>query len=167
MTEKAPKVAIFMGSGSDLPVMSAAADLLFQFDIPYTIKIVSAHRTPELVTKYVKQLENSVVAFICGAGMAAHLAGVVASKTTVPVLGVPLASGSLQGQDALLSTVQMPPGIPVATFGIGKAGAKNAALFAISMLALHTYPSLILKLDEYRKEMAEGVVEVNKDQGFM
>jgi 5-(carboxyamino)imidazole ribonucleotide mutase len=160
MPEK-PQVAILMGSASDFDTMSETRDIFNRFNINFVIKILSAHRTPKLVESFVKEHETHVVAFICGAGMAAHLAGMVASMTTVPVLGVPMDSGSLRGQDALLSTVQMPGGIPVATFGIGKAGATNAALFVVAMLA-ETSAEMKEKLQEYRRIMTDQIVKTNE-----
>jgi 5-(carboxyamino)imidazole ribonucleotide mutase len=131
---EAIKVLILMGSKNDLPVMEKAGLVLDEYGVPYHILIRSAHRTPEATAQAVKEAEAAgCQVFICAAGMAAHLAGVVASKTVKPVIGVPIASGALQGQDALLSTVMMPPGIPVATVAIN--GAKNAGLLAVQMLA--------------------------------
>lgn len=152
-----PFVAILMGSDSDLPVMQTAADILQQLDISYEIKISSAHRTPERTHQYVHQAEQrGCQVFIAGAGMAAHLAGTVAALTTKPVLGVPLASGELNGLDALLSTVQMPGGIPVGCLAIGKAGAKNAAYLAAQMLALSD-DALAKRLLDARQEQAQSV----------
>jgi 5-(carboxyamino)imidazole ribonucleotide mutase len=131
---EAIKVLILMGSKNDLPVMEKAGVVLDDYGVPYRILIRSAHRTPEATAQAVKDAEAAgCQVFICAAGMAAHLAGVVASKTVKPVIGVPIASGALQGNDALLSTVMMPPGIPVATVAIN--GAKNAGLLAVQMLA--------------------------------
>lgn len=131
-----PFVAILMGSDSDLPVMKAAVEVLNALEVPFEMKVSSAHRTPVQTHDYVKDADQrGCVAFICAAGMAAHLAGAVAANTTKPVIGVPIAS-SLDGLDALLSTVQMPGGIPVATVAIGKAGAKNAAYLAAQILAV-------------------------------
>ncbi|MAY42675.1 MULTISPECIES: 5-(carboxyamino)imidazole ribonucleotide mutase [unclassified Neptuniibacter] len=131
-----PFVAILMGSDSDLPVMTAAVDVLRSLEVEFEIKVSSAHRTPVQTHDYVKNAdERGAVAFICAAGMAAHLAGAVAANTTKPVIGVPINS-SLDGLDALLSTVQMPGGIPVATVAIGKAGAKNAAYLAAQIMAV-------------------------------
>ncbi|MDQ6961794.1 MAG: 5-(carboxyamino)imidazole ribonucleotide mutase [Mariprofundaceae bacterium] len=128
------QVLILMGSKSDMPVMQKAADTLDEFGVSYEMLIRSAHRTPvETVEAVTEADKNGCQVFICGAGMAAHLAGVVAAHTVKPVIGVPLASGALQGQDALLATVMMPPGIPVATVAIG--GAKNAAILAVQMIA--------------------------------
>ncbi len=132
-----PFVAILMGSDSDLPTMQTTLDVLDKLDIPYEVKITSAHRTPEATHDYVTSADaRGCNAFIAAAGLAAHLAGVVASLTLKPVIGVPMAGGPLNGQDALLSTVMMPGGIPVATVAIGKAGAKNAAYLAAQVLAI-------------------------------
>ncbi len=131
------RVLILMGSDSDLPVMQEAEKIFDDFSISYKIAVASAHRTPERVIKLVKEAERlGAEVIIAGAGMSAHLAGVVAAHTILPVLGVPLSASSLDGLDALLSTVQMPPGIPVGTMAIGKPGAKNSALFALKIMAL-------------------------------
>lgn len=144
------KVAIIMGSKSDLPVMEETTALLKQFGVDSEMRVLSAHRCPEEVAAFAKAAaDNGFSAIIAGAGMAAHLPGVIASYTTLPVIGVPIDASSLDGIDALLSIVQMPPGIPVATVGIGKAGAKNAALLAVEFLAL-AEPSLKNKLASYR-----------------
>lgn len=130
------RVAVLMGSQSDWPVMQAAVDVLEGMGVGCDVRVISAHRTPDRHHKFVTSAEGrGIEIFICGAGFAAHLAGVTAAITPLPVLGVPLDSSALDGMDALLATVQMPGGIPVATFGIGKAGAKNAGLFAASILA--------------------------------
>lgn len=130
-------VAILMGSDSDLPVMQATIDILKKFDISYEVKVRSAHRTPDAAKAYVKDAEErGCKVFICAAGLAAHLAGAVAGMTTRPVIGVPVDNGPLQGHDALLSTVMMPGGIPVATVAIGKAGAKNAGYLAAQILGV-------------------------------
>ncbi len=132
-----PFVAILMGSDSDLPVMQATIDILKQFDITYEVRVRSAHRTPDAAKAYVKDAEErGCKVFICAAGLAAHLAGAVAGMTTRPVIGVPVDCGPLQGHDALLSTVMMPGGIPVATVAIGKAGAKNAGYLAAQILGV-------------------------------
>lgn len=158
MTEKLPLVAIIMGSDSDWPVMQAAAAMLDDFGVPYEARVVSAHRTPDLMFEFAETArERGLRAIIAGAGGAAHLPGMVAAKTTLPVLGVPVPSKHLQGQDSLLSIVQMPKGIPVATFAIGEAGAANAGLFAISLLAT-TDASLAEKLDAFRKQQTEKVL---------
>lgn len=156
-----PLVGIVMGSDSDLPVMRAAADFLTAVGIGYELTISSAHRTPEQATTYAKTArDRGLKIIIAGAGMAAHLAGVLAAHTTLPVIGVPLDASSLNGLDALLSTVQMPPGIPVATMGIGKSGAKNAAVLAVRILAISD-PALQEKLELHAREMAEQVAAKN------
>lgn len=152
-------VAILMGSDSDLPVVQSAIDTLKKFGIAIEVKVSSAHRTPVQTHDYVKDADKRGCAvFICAAGMAAHLAGAVAANTVKPVIGIPVDSGPLQGFDALLSTVQMPGGIPVASVAIGKAGAKNSAYLAAQILALSN-PDLALKL---QKERADNVIEIQK-----
>ena len=154
---KQPLVAIIMGSDSDWPIMKAAAQMLADFDIPYTADVVSAHRTPDLMFDFAASAAGKgYQVIIAGAGGAAHLPGMVASKTTLPVLGVPVPSKHLQGQDSLLSIVQMPRGIPVATFAIGEAGAANAGLFAASILANHD-AELSQKLTKFRTKQADKV----------
>ena len=149
------QIGIIMGSNSDWPVMQHAAQFLEQFGIAYETKVVSAHRTPDLMFEYASSArERGLQAIIAGAGGAAHLPGMVASKTTLPVLGVPVPSKYLRGEDSLLSIVQMPKGIPVATFAIGAAGAANAALFAVAMLA-NDNPALRTKLDAFRAHQTE------------
>jgi 5-(carboxyamino)imidazole ribonucleotide mutase len=150
-------IGIVMGSTSDWDTMKAAAKMLEEFGVPYEAKAMSAHRTPQLVAEWASAAANrGMKAIIAGAGGAAHLAGVVAAHTTLPVLGVPMPSKHLQGLDSLLSTVQMPKGIPVATFAIGEAGAANAALYAVAMLALSD-PKLNKKLAEFRAKQADAV----------
>jgi 5-(carboxyamino)imidazole ribonucleotide mutase len=150
-------IGIVMGSTSDWDTMQAAAKMLDEFGVPYEAKAMSAHRTPDLVTEWATNAaKHGMKAIIAGAGGAAHLAGVVAAHTTLPVLGVPMPSKHLQGLDSLLSTVQMPKGIPVATFAIGEAGAANAALFAVAMLALSD-KGLEKKLVEFRRKQSEAV----------
>jgi 5-(carboxyamino)imidazole ribonucleotide mutase len=150
-------IGIVMGSTSDWETMKAAAKVLDEFAVPYEAKAMSAHRTPQLVAEWASAAaKRGMKAIIAGAGGAAHLAGVVAAHTTLPVLGVPMPSKHLQGLDSLLSTVQMPRGIPVATFAIGEAGAANAALYAIAMLALSD-EALERKLVEFRARQAESV----------
>jgi phosphoribosylaminoimidazole carboxylase PurE protein len=145
------QVAVIMGSASDQDVMARAVKMLDYFGISYETVVLSAHRNPERLDSYIREAEkNGVQVIIAAAGMAAHLAGVVASRTALPVIGVPLAAGDLHGLDALLSTVQMPSGIPVATMAIGKAGAENAAVMAARILAL-AEPELKRRLDEYMK----------------
>ncbi len=154
-------VAILMGSDSDLPVMEAAFDILKKFDIPFEAKVSSAHRTPEATHTYVQDADQrGCIAFIAAAGMAAHLAGAVAANTLKPVIGVPINS-SLDGLDALLSTVQMPAGIPVATVAIGKAGAKNAAYLAAQILATAD-PKIAEALKAERKANADAVIAKDK-----
>lgn len=158
-----PQIGIIMGSNSDWPVMQQAAKILEQFGVEYEARVVSAHRTPDLMFEYAEQArERGLQAIIAGAGGAAHLPGMVAAKTTVPVLGVPVPSRHLQGQDSLLSIVQMPKGIPVATFAIGEAGAANAALFAVSLLANHN-PHLAQKLADFRQSQTQTVLNMTLD----
>lgn len=152
-----PFVAILMGSDSDLPVMEAAFDMLKKLGIPFEAKVSSAHRTPQATHDYVRDADQrGCAAFICAAGMAAHLAGAVAANTVKPVIGVPINS-SLDGLDALLSTVQMPGGIPVATVAIGKAGAKNAAYLAAQIIGVAD-ADLHQKLKEERQANADAVI---------
>ena len=154
----APLVSILMGSKSDLDVMQAARDALAEFGVPSETRVLSAHRTPNALSEYVAMAPaRGVEVFVAGAGGAAHLPGVVAANTVLPVLGVPIPSGHLLGLDALLAIVQMPKGIPVATFAVGKAGAANAALFAISILAAKR-PELHQKLVAWRKTQAEKLL---------
>lgn len=156
------KIAVIMGSKSDLPVLEECVAVLRQFGIPFEMRILSAHRTPDEVADFARSAkENGFGAIIAGAGMSAHLAGVIAAHTTLPVIGVPIDSSSLNGMDALLSMAQMPPGIPVATMGIGKAGAKNAALFAAEILAT-SQPELLERLALHRKDMKKGVLEADE-----
>jgi len=151
-------VGVVMGSASDWEVMKAAAEQLKSFGVTYEARALSAHRTPEALERWLVELEGKGAAcFIAAAGGAAHLAGVVAAKSKLPVLGVPIPSKHLQGLDSLLSMVQMPKGIPVATFAIGEAGAANAALFAVAMLALDD-AGLAAKLAAFRKEQADKVL---------
>lgn len=157
-----PKVAIFMGSKSDLDKVRPCANLLEELDIDYFMTITSAHRTPERTANLIKEMESKgCEVFICAAGMAAHLAGVVASKTIKPVIGIPI-NASLNGLDALLSTVQMPPGFPVATVAIDKAGAKNAAWLAAQILALKD-ETLAQKLKKARAKFVEEVEKASKE----
>lgn len=153
-----PFVAILMGSDSDLPVMQSTLDTLDQLQIPYEVKITSAHRTPEATHNYVTDADKRGCAvFIGAAGLAAHLSGVVASLTIKPVIGVPMDGGPLKGQDALLSTVMMPGGIPVATVAIGKAGAKNAAYLAAQIMAISD-PDLAARVKAEREANAQTVI---------
>lgn len=148
-------VGIVMGSNSDWPVMQLAAELLKDFNVPYEARVVSAHRMPDTLFSYAESAaERGIHCIIAGAGGAAHLPGMLASKTQIPVLGVPMPTRHLGGQDSLYSIVQMPKGIPVATFAIGEAGAANAALFAISMLSLNN-PMLAQQLSSWREAQSE------------
>ncbi|ACT49764.1 MULTISPECIES: 5-(carboxyamino)imidazole ribonucleotide mutase [Methylovorus] len=157
MSTTQAQVAIIMGSDSDWPVMRLAAQMLADFGVAYEARVVSAHRTPDLMFEFAEQAaERGFKVIIAGAGGAAHLPGMVAAKTILPVLGVPVPSKHLQGQDSLLSIVQMPKGIPVATFAIGEAGAANAGLFAIAMLATQD-AALATKLNEFRAAQADKV----------
>lgn len=157
-----PLIGIVMGSDSDWPVMQAAARILDEFGVPYEARIVSAHRTPDLLIDYAAMARGrGLAAIIAGAGGAAHLPGMLAAKTPVPVLGVPVPSKHLKGMDSLLSIVQMPRGIPVATFAIGEAGAANAALFAVAMLAAAEAGDkreLSGKLDDFRRRQTDKVL---------
>ena len=151
------KVLILMGSDSDMQVMEESAKVLEAFGAPYKLTIASAHRTPERTAKLVADAEKKgCQVIICGAGMAAHLAGSVAAQTILPVIGVPISSSTLNGMDALLSTVQMPPGVPVATVTIGKAGARNAAILALQILA-RSDKTLVQRLRTYKRRMADEV----------
>ncbi|MBI5408411.1 MAG: 5-(carboxyamino)imidazole ribonucleotide mutase [Nitrospirae bacterium] len=156
------KVLIIMGSDSDLPVMEETGKLLEEFNVPYEITVSSAHRSPERTVKLVRDAEKKgVEVIIAGAGAAAHLAGVIASHTILPVIGVPIDSSSLNGVDALYSTVQMPPGVPVAAMAIGKAGAKNAAVFAVQIMGTKD-PILTSALKDFKKKMAHEVLKKAK-----
>jgi 5-(carboxyamino)imidazole ribonucleotide mutase len=155
-----PVVGIVMGSDSDWSVMQHAARRLAEFDVPHETKVVSAHRTPDLLFQYASEAQaRGLRCIIAGAGGAAHLPGMLAAKTPVPVLGVPVPSRHLQGLDSLLSIVQMPGGVPVATFAIGEAGAVNAALFAVAQLAT-TDPVLAKRLAEFRRSQTERVHQI-------
>jgi 5-(carboxyamino)imidazole ribonucleotide mutase len=150
-------VSVVMGSDSDFPIMTEATKILEEFGIPHELFLTSAHRTPERTTKFARDVaKRGVKIIIVGAGAAAHLAGVIASQTQLPVIGVPIDATAVHGLDALLSTVQMPGGIPVATMAIGKAGAKNAALYAARILAL-TDSKIAAQLTTYIKKMAKDV----------
>ena len=156
------KVAVLTGSDSDLPIMNEAASVFEEFGVAYEIKVLSAHRSPELVREFVLNApRQGFKVIIAGAGGAAHLAGVVAAHSILPVIGVPIDSTPLQGLDALLAPVQMPAGVPVATVAVGKAGARNAALLAVQMLALSD-ENLSRKLVTYKKRLVDGVIEKNK-----
>jgi 5-(carboxyamino)imidazole ribonucleotide mutase len=157
MAESSAMVSILMGSDSDLDVMKEAARVLEGFGVAYEMDVTSAHRSPERTRRIVGEARaRGVQVFIVGAGAAAHLAGVVAAETTLPVIGVPLDASALHGIDALYATVQMPGGIPVATMAIGKAGATNAAIFAVEILSLAA-PELQGKLQDHKRKLAEGV----------
>lgn len=156
------RVGIIMGSDSDYETMKNAEDVLIDFEIPYEISVVSAHRTPDVMYEYARTArERGLEVIIAGAGGAAHLPGMVSALTTVPVLGVPVQSRALQGLDSLLSIVQMPGGVPTATFAIGRSGAKNAGLFAIQMLAAHD-EELHDRLVAFRKKRAAVALEGNE-----
>ena len=160
-----PFVAILMGSDSDLGTMQGCVDVLKSLDIPFDVRVTSAHRTPAATHAYVTKAEaDGCGVFICAAGMAAHLAGAVAGLTTKPIIGVPIDAGPLQGMDALLATVQMPAGIPVATVAVGKAGAKNAAYLAGQMLALAD-ADLAQRIKDERTANGEAVIA--KNDGLM
>ncbi|MFM8500438.1 MAG: 5-(carboxyamino)imidazole ribonucleotide mutase [Fluviibacter sp.] len=155
---KAPLIGIVMGSDSDWPTMQAAAVMLKEFGVPFEARVVSAHRTPDLLFEYAETAgARGLQAIIAGAGGAAHLPGMLAAKTTVPVLGVPVQSKALSGVDSLHSIVQMPKGIPVATFAIGEAGAANAALFAVAMLA-NRDATLNERLQQFRQQQSAKVL---------
>ena len=163
MTKKKSLVAIIMGSDSDWPIMKNAAEVLDDFNISYEAQVVSAHRTPDLMFKFSEEAEKKgFQVIIAGAGGAAHLPGMVASKTTLPVLGVPVPSKHLEGHDSLLSIVQMPKGIPVATFAIGEPGSYNAGLFAISLIAVND-KEVNQKLKDFRKKQVTKVLNMELD----
>ena len=152
-----------MGSKSDLNIVQGTFDMLEKFNVPFEARVLSAHRTPDEAAEYAKSArERGIKVIICAAGMAAHLGGVVAAHTTIPVIGVPVASEPFNGIDALFSFVQMPPGIPVATVTAGKAGGKNAALYAISILAVSD-AELAGKLADFRKEQREQVLKADEE----
>ncbi|AOF82214.1 phosphoribosylaminoimidazole carboxylase, catalytic subunit [Methyloversatilis sp. RAC08] len=160
---RAPRVGVVMGSNSDWDTLRAATALLEQFGVPFEARVVSAHRTPDLLFAYAEEARaRGLRAIIAGAGGAAHLPGMLAAKTTVPVLGVPVQSKALNGMDSLLSIVQMPKGIPVATFAIGEAGAANAALFAIALLAGEDV-ALARALDAFRARQTQTVLDMKLD----
>ena len=159
MAESSPLVGVLMGSKSDWETMRAAAEILDEFGVPHEAKIVSAHRTPEWMTEYAKSAEaRGLEVIIAGAGGSAHLPGMIAAQTLVPVLGVPVQSQALNGLDSLLSIVQMPGGIPVGTLAIGKAGAKNAALLAVAILS-NSRPELRRALRDFREKQSAGVLD--------
>ena len=156
------KVAVLMGSDSDLPVMREAVEMLARFGVPCEVRALSAHRSPEAVAEFARTAgKRGFACIIAGAGGAAHLAGAVAAHTTLPVIGVPLVAGELGGMDALLATVQMPAGLPVATMTIGRAGAANAALLAVEILAV-TDESLRDRLEAFRREQAQAVADKDR-----
>lgn len=156
------KIAIFIGSDSDYEVAKDALEILKEFEVPFALEVTSAHRSPSRTVELVKSYEEKgVEVFIAVAGKAAHLAGVVASHTVLPVIGIPVESSTLGGLDALLSTVQMPKGVPVATMGLGKAGASNAALLAVQILGLKD-AVLMSKMRDYREKMASQVESKSK-----
>ena len=162
MAENSIDVAILMGSDSDLPVVSEVFKIFDEFGVKYSKSVLSAHRSPHQVIELIKTSEsNGCKLFIAAAGMAAHLAGAVAAHSHKPVIGIPIESGGLGGLDALLSTAQMPPGIPVATVAIGKAGAKNSAILAIQMLAISN-EDMANKFSTYRSNLTNEVLEKNK-----
>ena len=159
-SKASPKIGILMGSKSDQEVMTEAARILEQFAVPYEMKVLSAHRAPKKTAEYAATAEErGLQAIIAGAGAAAHLAGALASHTILPIIGVPIGSSPLKGLDALLATVQMPAGIPVATVAIGKAGARNAALLAIQILS-RSDPALVRKLKEGRRKMLRAIQKI-------
>ncbi len=159
-----PIVGVVMGSDSDWPTLQAAARILKDFGVPFEARVVSAHRTPDLMFEYAESArERGLRIIIAGAGGAAHLPGMLAAKTTLPVLGVPVQSRALSGVDSLHSIVQMPKGIPVATFAIGEAGAANAALFAVAMLA-HEDGRLRIMLDAFRAKQTQSVLDMKLDE---
>ena len=158
---EAPRIGLVMGSNSDWDVMQHAADMLKKFGIPFEARVVSAHRTPDLLFEYAGTArERGIACIIAGAGGAAHLPGMLAAKSTVPILGVPVPSRYLKGMDSLLSIVQMPKGVPVATFAIGEAGASNAALYAVSILACAD-ETLADKLQQFRKDQQQMVFDMD------
>ena len=159
MSDKTPLVGVVMGSSSDAGVMQGCIDILREFEIPHEIRALSAHRTPDQTREYTESaIDRGLEVIIAGAGWAAHLAGFMAAHTTLPVIGIPIDSSPLKGIDALLSTVQMPPGIPVATVAIGKGGAKNAAILATQILALK-YPNIAERLKTYRETLKKETIE--------
>lgn len=158
-----PLIAVLMGSKSDLPNLKAAFQTFDDFGIPFTARVMSAHRTPAAAAEFALKAEAmGIKIFICAAGMAAHLGGVIAAHTTLPVIGLPMACEPFNGLDALLATVQMPPGIPVASVTVGKSGAKNAALFAASILALSD-PAIAAKLREFRAAQTAAVEQADRE----
>ncbi len=162
-SEPSPLVGVIMGSQSDWDTMRETHDLLHELHVPHEVRIISAHRTPDRLSEYAKTAQGrGLQIIIAGAGGAAHLPGMTASMTPLPVLGVPIKSKTLKGMDSLLSIVQMPAGIPVGTLAIGKAGAKNAAILAASILALHN-PAIAEALENFRRTQTESVAEIPVD----
>jgi phosphoribosylaminoimidazole carboxylase PurE protein len=162
LNKQKPVVGIMMGSDSDLPTMQEAVKVLNQFEIPYEIGVYSAHRSPHRTAEYVRTArDRGLKLIIAGAGSSAHLAGVTAAETTLPVIGVPIDSSPLSGFDALLSTVQMPPGVPVATMGVGKSGATNAGILVVQILALSD-ERLTARLSDYKSQLEKSVAEKSK-----
>ena len=158
---EAPRIGLVMGSNSDWDVMQHAADMLKKFGIPFEARVVSAHRTPDLLFEYAGTArERGIACIIAGAGGAAHLPGMLAAKSTIPILGVPVPSRYLKGMDSLLSIVQMPKGVPVATFAIGEDGAANSALYAVSILS-SADEALADKLDQFRKDQQQMVFDMD------
>ena len=158
-TAAAPKVGVVMGSRSDWETMAHAAEVLTELGVPHEVRVVSAHRTPDLLFRYAEEAPaRGIEVIIAGAGGAAHLPGMLAAKTRLPVLGVPVQSKALNGMDSLLSIAQMPAGIPVGTLAIGRAGAVNAGLLAAAVLALHD-PALAAALDAFRAKQTQGVLD--------
>ena len=163
MSNENPLVGVVMGSTSDADVMEGCTEVLKQLMVPHEVRVISAHRTPERTRQYAESAaERGLEVIIAGAGWAAHLAGFMAAHTSLPVIGIPIDSSPLQGMDALLSTVQMPPGIPVATVALGKGGAKNAAVLAAQILALK-YAPIAEKLKSYREGLTKEAIEKAKD----
>ena len=162
MSKEKVLVAVLMGSKSDAEVMKGCTETLLKMEIPYEVRVLSAHRTPQQTREYVENAApRGIHVVIAGAGWAAHLAGVVAAHTTLPVIGVPIDSSPLQGMDSLLSTVQMPPGIPVATVSIGRGGATNAAVLAAEILALK-FPDVAKRLKAYREGLTRKALEASQ-----
>ena len=165
MSERKAMVGVLMGSASDKEIMAGCVAMLVELDIPHEVRILSAHRTPKATCEYAASAaERGLEVIIAGAGWAAHLAGVVAGHTLLPVIGVPIDSSPLNGLDALLATVQMPPGIPVATVALGQGGAKNAAILAAQILALK-YPPVAARLNAYRENMTRKALEASESWG--
>lgn len=161
------KVAVFMGSKSDIEIMEKCFETLKEFDIPYDVYVLSAHRTPDEVAEVCKDAEEKYGVIIAAAGYAAHLAGTIAGKVSIPVIGIPIDNSSFKGLDSLLSTVMMPPGVPVATVTVGKAGATNAAVLAAQILGV-AHPEILQKVKKYKENMREKVLKANEEiQKFM